>query len=70
MSDQTTRALPVRIEQVIQALKPYNPERVIVFGSYAWGKADAFNPMDQINPRDYLDVLENEKIGVVSASVT
>ena len=35
---------------------------------YAWGTADAFNPTDNINPYDYLDVLDNEKLGVWSAS--
>jgi hypothetical protein len=35
---------------------------------YAWGTADAFNPTDNINPYDYLDVLDNEKMGVWSAS--
>ena len=35
---------------------------------YAWGTADAFNPTDNLNPYDYLDVLDNEKLGVWSAS--
>jgi hypothetical protein len=35
---------------------------------YAWGTADAFNPTDNLNPYDYLDVLDNEKMGVWSAS--
>ncbi len=35
---------------------------------YAWGTADAFNPTDNINPYDYLDILDNEKMGVWSAS--
>ena len=33
---------------------------------FAWGTADAFNPTDNINPYDYLDVLDSEKIGVWS----
>lgn len=37
---------------------------------YAWGKANAFNPTDNLNPRDYLDVLENEKISITSASLS
>jgi hypothetical protein len=35
---------------------------------YAWGTADAFNPTDNLNPYDYLDILDNEKLGVWSAS--
>jgi hypothetical protein len=35
---------------------------------YAWGTADAFNPTDNINPYDYLDVLDNEKMAVWSAT--
>lgn len=31
---------------------------------FAWGKADLFNPTDTLNPRDYTDLLDNEKIGV------
>ena len=35
---------------------------------YAWGTADFFNPTDNINPYDYLDVLEREKLAVWSAA--
>lgn len=35
---------------------------------YAWGTADAFNPTDLVNPYDFLDVLDNEKLGVWSVS--
>lgn len=34
---------------------------------YTWGTGDAFKPTDNINPHDYLDVLDNEKLGVYSA---
>lgn len=34
---------------------------------YAWGTADGYNPTDNLNPRDYTDLLDNEKIGVFSA---
>jgi hypothetical protein len=36
---------------------------------FAWGTADAFNPTDNINPYDYVDLLDNEKMGVYSAAV-
>ena len=35
----------------------------------AWGTADAYNPTDAINPYDYMDVLDTEKLAVYSASV-
>ena len=35
---------------------------------YAWGTADFFNPTDNINPYDYLDVLERDKLAVWSAA--
>ncbi len=35
---------------------------------FAWGTADAYNPTDLINPYDYMDVVDNEKIGVYSAA--
>jgi hypothetical protein len=35
---------------------------------FAWGTADAFNPTDLVNPRDYLDILDNEKLGVWSVA--
>ena len=36
---------------------------------FAWGTADAYNPTDGINPYDYMDVLDTEKLAVYSANV-
>lgn len=36
---------------------------------YSWGKAEGFNPTDDINPYDFLDFPDKEKIGVFSAAV-
>jgi len=36
---------------------------------YSWGKAEGYNPTDNINPYDYLDFPDREKIGVFSASL-
>jgi hypothetical protein len=33
-----------------------------------WGKADAFNPTDNVNPTDYSNLLDDEDIGVVAAN--
>lgn len=35
---------------------------------FAWGTADAHNPTDHVNPYDYLDVLDNEKLAVYAAA--
>jgi hypothetical protein len=35
---------------------------------YAWGTADAFNPTDNLNPYDHLDVLDTEKLAVWSVA--
>ena len=32
--------------QIIEALKPLDPERVILFGSYAWGNPDKDSEID------------------------
>jgi hypothetical protein len=36
---------------------------------YSWGKAEGFNPTDNINPYGFLDFLDSEKIGVFSAAL-
>ena len=35
---------------------------------YAWGTADVFNPTDNLNPRDYMDPIDSEKMGVWSVA--
>jgi len=37
---------------------------------FAWGTADGFNPTDNLNPRDYLDLVDNEKIPVLALAAT
>lgn len=37
---------------------------------FSWGTADGFNPTDNLNPRDYLDLVDNEKIPVFALSAT
>ncbi len=42
----------------------------VTFGKqiFAWGTADAFNPTDNLNPHDFLDPIDNRKLGVYSAA--
>ncbi|MEW5804005.1 MAG: hypothetical protein AB1847_18060 [bacterium] len=35
----------------------------------SWGKGDHFNLSDKINPKDYTDFLDNEKMGILLAGV-
>lgn len=35
---------------------------------FAWGTADAYNPTDNINPYDYMDVLDVDKMAVYSVA--
>lgn len=43
----------------------------LAFGKqiFAWGTADAYNPTDNLNPYDYLDVIDRTKMGVYSSSL-
>ncbi len=36
---------------------------------YSWGVADLYNPTDKLNPRDYIDILNYEKEGILSLKV-
>ncbi len=35
---------------------------------FAWGTADAYNPTDLLNPYDYMDAVDNEKLGIWSVA--
>jgi predicted nucleotidyltransferase len=35
-----------RFEKVVQCLKKYNPEKIIVFGSYSRGDSDEYSDLD------------------------
>jgi len=37
---------------------------------FAWGTADSYNPTDNLNPHDYVDLVDNEKIPVFALSTT
>jgi hypothetical protein len=37
---------------------------------YTWGTADGYNPTDNLNPRNYLDVPQREKLGTFSLSAS
>lgn len=38
--------------------------------SIRWGKADILNPLDRFAPRDFLNVVDNEFLGVLAARLT
>ena len=37
-----------RVKRVVECLKRYNPERIIIFGSYARGEADEQSDVDVV----------------------
>ena len=41
----------------------------IGMNTFTWGGTDAFNPLDVVNPRQYYDPLNTEKLGVPSVMV-
>ncbi len=51
-----------RINKIVRALKPYDPERVILFGSFARGDADQYSDLDIVVIKEtaerFLDRLE------------
>ena len=40
--------LPVRIRRVVEALRPYEPDSVLLFGSWARGEADELSDVDLV----------------------
>ncbi len=36
----------INTQQIVKSLKKYNPEKIILFGSYAWGKPTASSDVD------------------------
>lgn len=41
-----SRRAQLAIKQVVRKLKRYKPERVILFGSYAWGHPEPWSDLD------------------------
>jgi uncharacterized protein len=37
-----------KTERLVECLKRYNPDRIIIFGSYARGEADEYSDMDVV----------------------
>ncbi|MDA2918336.1 nucleotidyltransferase domain-containing protein [Desulfobacterota bacterium AH_259_B03_O07] len=40
------------IERLVECLRLYNPDRIIIFGSYARGDADEYSDMDVVVIKD------------------
>lgn len=39
-------ATTVKFNQIVESLKPYKPEKVVLFGSYVWGKPTKNSDID------------------------
>lgn len=37
-----------KVEEIIEQIKPYNPEKIILFGSYARGEVNKYSDVDLI----------------------
>jgi hypothetical protein len=37
---------------------------------FSWGASDLYNPTDILNPRDYTDIFDFEKVGIVATKLT
>ncbi len=59
--------------EVRQLNATYSKEKLtVVLGKQfiRWGKADILNPTDRFAPRDYLDVVDNDFLGITAARAT
>jgi hypothetical protein len=67
IQDKDPRRSVVDVKEVLLGFRGGPLEATFGKQFYAWGTADAFNPTDNLNAVDYLDVIDNEKIGLWSA---
>jgi len=37
-----------KVEEIIEQIKPYNPEKIILFGSYAYGNPNKYSDVDLV----------------------
>jgi len=48
-------------EEIVERLKPLNPDKIILFGSYAYGTPDDESDIDLFLLKDDLDISEARK---------
>jgi len=48
-------------EEIVERLKPLNPDKIILFGSYAYGTPDDESDIDLFLLKDDLDISESRK---------
>ena len=66
--ETSERRSTLYVKEAVLSFRPGPVDITVGKQIFAWGTADAYNPTDTLNPRDYLDVIDNEKLGVVSAA--
>src|SRR5204863_8836647 len=69
IQEKNRRRSILDVKEAVLALRAGPLETTIGKQIFAWGTADAFNPTDNLNAYDYLDVIDNEKIGVYAAAL-
>jgi predicted nucleotidyltransferase len=51
-----------QLQRIVEKLEPYEPERIVLFGSHARGEADEYSDLDLViikdTPKRFLDRLE------------
>ncbi len=70
MEDKNIRRLSFNLEEYYAEFNFNSFDLKVGKQIFSWGKADGFNPTDNLNPRDYIDLfVEEEKIGVPSVNL-
>jgi hypothetical protein len=68
VQEKNERRSVLNVKEAVLRLRGGRLEATFGKQVFAWGTADAYNPTDNINPYDYLDVIDNEKMAVYSAA--
>ena len=70
LEDKNIRRLSFNLEEYYAEFNFSNFDLKVGKQIFSWGKADGFNPTDNLNPRDYIDLfVEEEKIGVPAVNL-
>ena len=70
LEDKNIRRLSFNLEEYYAEFNFSSFDLKVGKQIFSWGKADGFNPTDNLNPRNYIDLfVEEEKIGVPAVNL-
>ncbi|MHC4268854.1 MAG: hypothetical protein ACYSTS_10335 [Planctomycetota bacterium] len=70
LEDKNIRRLSFNLEEYYAEFNFSSFDLKVGKQIFSWGKADGFNPTDNLNPRNYIDLfVEEEKIGVSAVNL-